>query len=412
MPLLIAIVAIAIDAGVLFDKRRHAQAAADAAALAAAGDLFNTYSNAVLADDGKDLGGTAKAHALSIAADNGYTNDGTNSVVGVYIPPITGQYIGQDGYVEVTIEYRQSRSFSRIFASDVIPVRTRAVARGRWAPAGIGILCLDPLSAASLKIQGQAHAEVPLSGVLVNSIDPVAADGGGQGGTITAKSFEITGGYNESGGQQFFGPIRTGVPPTPDPYRQLPEPDPSTMPVRTLRDATVIDLGGGYKKYILEPGVYPNGLSFSGQDSVELKSGIFYMQGGGFKFSGTDLTSLKADKVMLFNGVGINGKAGDISITGNGSVTWTPPIDGLYRGLSFFQARGVTQTITIAGNGNMNIKGAYYARDALIDIGGNGTNYVGNQFICWNMFFHGSGTYIVPWEPGTIQPVRDLKLVE
>jgi hypothetical protein len=60
----------------------------------------------------------------------------------------------------------------------------------------------------------------------------------------------------------------------------------------------------------------------------------------------------------------------------------------------------------------MNIKGAYYARDALISIGGNGTNFVGNQFICWNMTMHGSGTYIVPWDPGTIQPVRDLKLVE
>src|SRR5262245_39927813 len=115
---------------------------------------------------------------------------------------------------------------------------------------------------------------------------------------------------------------------------------------------------------------------------------------------------------MRYNGVGSNGKYGDISITGNGSVTWTPPDTGAYKGLSFFQARDCTQTVGISGNGNMNIKGAWYARSAMIDIGGNGTNYVGNQFVCWQMKLHGTGTYIVPWDAGTIQPVRDLKLVE
>jgi hypothetical protein len=412
MPALLAVVALAIDASLLFDSKRKAQGATDAASLAAAGQLFQTYNNGVLYDDGKDPNGLAKLNAFAVAESNGYANNGTNTVVTVNIPPKSGQFIGQDGYVEVIIEYRQKRGFSAIFASGDVPVRARSVARGRWSPVGMGILCLDPTSAASFKIQGQAQAQVPNSAVIVNSSSPDAMVGGGQGGSITAKSFEVTGGYYESGGQQFFGPIRTGVPPTPDPYRQLPEPDPSLMPRYRQNQIPAIDLGGGFKKYILPPGVYEGGLSFSGQDSVEMLPGIHYMAGGGFHFSGTDSTSLKATEVMLFNGVGTNGRAGDISITGNGSVTWTPPSTGVYKGISFFQARDVTQTITISGNGNMNIKGAYYARDAMIDIGGNGTNFVGNQFICWQMTFHGSGTYIVPWDPGTIQPVRDLKLVE
>jgi hypothetical protein len=184
------------------------------------------------------------------------------------------------------------------------------------------------------------------------------------------------------------------------------------MPVQKLSQQPVISLGGGAKQYMLQPGVYVGGLSFSGQDSVVMAPGIYYMQGGGFSFSGSTGTSLNATNVMLFNGAGANGKASPISITGNGSVTWTPPATGVYRGLSFFQARGITQTVGIAGNGNMNIKGAWYARDALCDIGGNGINYVGNQFVCWQMVLHGTGTYIVPYDPGNIQPVRDLKLVE
>lgn len=412
MVALLSVVALAIDASQLYDTKRKVQAASDAAALTGACDLFKTYINSTYYDNGKDVNGAIRAHVLAIAANNGFTNDNLNSVVTVNIPPLSGRFVGKEGYVEVIVESREKRGFSALFGSERVPVRGRTVARGRWAPTGMGILCLDPTSAASLKVQGQCYGLVPDSAVIVNSSDGSAADGGGQGGSLTSKSFEITGGVNQSGGEQFLGPIHTGVPPTPDPYRNLAEPDPATMPTRRLNQAKVEDLGGGLKRYTLDPGVYDGGLSFSGQDVVVLKPGNYYMKGGGFKFSGTDSTSLTAQGVMLYNGPGNNGRAGDISITGTASVTWTPPTTGVYQGLSFFQARNVTQTITISGNGNMNIKGAYYARDAMIDIGGNGVNYIGNQFIAWQMTMHGSGTYIVPWDAGNIQPVRDLKIVE
>jgi hypothetical protein len=414
LPALLAVVALAIDAGLLYEMKRRCRSAADASALAAAGDLFQSYTNAPLFDDGTDAGGSIKAHALEIAAANGFTNDGQESVVTVNIPPKSGPFTDQLGYVEVIVEYRLKRGFSALFASDRIPVRARAVARGRWAPSGMGILCLDPISAASLKVQGQCFGEVPAAAVIVNSSSANAADGGGQGGTLTSKSFEITGGYNQSGGEQFIGPIHTGVPPTPDPYRTLAEPDPSTMLLYKQNDWSkwYEDLGGGLKRYTLKPGCYEGGLSFSGQDTVILEPGIYYMKGGGFHFSGTESTSLTALGVMLFNGTGTNGRAGDISITGSSTVTWTPPSSGIYRGMSFFQARSVTQTIGISGGGSMNVKGAWYAQNAMIDIGGSGTNYVGSQFVCWNMFMHGNGTYIVPWDAGNLMPVRDLKLVE
>lgn len=414
MPMLIAIVALAIDAGLLFDTRRHIQAASDAAALAAAGDLFQTYTNSYAYDDGTDVNGDIVAHALAIAAQNGYMNDGKSSVVTVNIPPKSGRFVDQPGYVEVIAESRQKRAFSTIFAKGDVPVRARAVARGRWAPAAMGILCLDPTSSASLFIQGTCSGVVPQAAVIVNSTAVDAADGGGQNGTLTSKSFEVTGGVNQSGGEQFIGPIHTGVPPTPDPYRQLPEPDPATMPHYKKSDWSkwVIDLGGGNKKYTLKPGVYEGGLQFGAQDTVVMDPGIYYMQGGGFLFNGTDSARLTATGVMLFNGPSTGGKYGDITITGNGAVTWTPPSTGIYRGLSFFQARACTQVITVNGNGSMNIKGAWYAQHAMIAVGGGGTNYVGNQFICWNMKLHGTGTYIVPWDAGNIQPVRDLKIVE
>lgn len=109
MPVLLAVVALALDTGMIYDRVRHSQATADASALAAAGDLFNTYSNSDPNDNGRDPNAVAANHALAVALANGYPNDGTTAKVDVYIPPVTGQFVGKTGYVEVVITYYQTR---------------------------------------------------------------------------------------------------------------------------------------------------------------------------------------------------------------------------------------------------------------------------------------------------------------
>src|SRR5262245_12116542 len=85
---ILMIAALGLDGGRGMDERRHAQAAADAAALAAAADLYaNWWTN-----HGRDSGGTAKTAAIAMAAANGYANDGTTSVVTVNIPPLSGNF--------------------------------------------------------------------------------------------------------------------------------------------------------------------------------------------------------------------------------------------------------------------------------------------------------------------------------
>ena len=55
LALLVGVVALAVDGGTLMETRRHVQAAADAAALAAAADLYSNYT----ANQGIDLSGSA-----------------------------------------------------------------------------------------------------------------------------------------------------------------------------------------------------------------------------------------------------------------------------------------------------------------------------------------------------------------
>src|SRR5262245_44061548 len=208
---LLGVVALALDGGALMTERRHAQATADAAALAAACDLYDNYWT----NSGADPSGTAASSALATAAANGYTNDGVTSRVTVNIPPQSGFYAGVRGYVEVLTEFEYPRSFSNIFANGPIKVTARAVALGAPVAADVGILVLDPTSRSSFNANGSGLTDVQGTPVVVNSSDSAAAIAGG-GGVVQAQKFVIHGGWTTTGGGTFVGPIYTGRPPMVD----------------------------------------------------------------------------------------------------------------------------------------------------------------------------------------------------
>src|SRR4051794_11005698 len=65
----LSFVALSLDGGMLLDKRRSAQASADAAAYAAACELYINWFNKGGLDDS---GSTAKNLALAVAKENGF----------------------------------------------------------------------------------------------------------------------------------------------------------------------------------------------------------------------------------------------------------------------------------------------------------------------------------------------------
>ena len=97
----LSVLALSLEGGLLLSERRHAQATADAASMAAAADFYwNWYTNF-----GTDPGGTAYNSAMYTASQDGYTNDGVNTKVTVNIPPKSGPYTGTAAYAEVIVEY-------------------------------------------------------------------------------------------------------------------------------------------------------------------------------------------------------------------------------------------------------------------------------------------------------------------
>jgi hypothetical protein len=388
---LMSMVAIALDGGMLLDRRRSCQAAADAAALAAAEDLYYNWQG----NRGMDTQKTAYQSALDTASANGFNNDGTSSIVTINIPPKTGNFVGLAGYAEVIIQYNQPRGFSGILGSGDMPVRARAVARALWVPFNNGIIVLHPTAQGALYANGNGSTSVANANIIVDSNNSLAAETVGNAViTDVNKVIDITG-SNPGYSGDFKGTILTGQYPVPDPLAYLPEPDPNTMPIQTV-PSTGNDI-------TLYPGVYQGGLSFSGQTNVTMKPGIYYMQGGGFSFAGQG--NLNATGVMVFSDVGI-------SVTGLGSVTWSPPTTGIYKGISYFEDRLSSATAKVAGNGQYNITGTFYVAGGLTDLQGNGDASVASQVVTLLMKSGGNGVTNINWSAGNTAPTRIIGIVE
>jgi hypothetical protein len=391
--------ALSLDAALLHQDRRDAQAAADSAALAAAGNLFANWRTY----QGVDTTGVAANTALAAAAANGFTNDGVNSTVTVNIPPLSGDHVGQAGYVEVIVVQFQPRAFSAIWGSGQVIVKARAVARGMWVPFNNGILVLDPTSSGSLSSNGGSSVTTNAK-IIVDSNSPSATVVTG-GGVLTAPELDITGvpGTSTSGGGSINGTILDGQVPTPDPLAYLPEPDPSTMVVQSNRTVKLQNQGS----LSLQPGVYTGGINVTG-GNLTLAPGIYYMNGGGFSFSGTG--SLTAQGVMIVNAPQSN--ADVISITGTGTVNLTPMTTGLYQGISLWQTRTSTNTLTVSGGGGGSITGTFYAQHGTLKVSGGGGQSVGSQYISWDVTLGGNGNFSINWSPPNVAPDKLLQLVE
>jgi hypothetical protein len=414
----------------LLTERRRAQATADAAAMAAACVLYDNYPM----DGGHGIIGDARGAALTVASANGYANDGVTSSVTVNIPPQSGIYTGLYGYAEVIVTYYQSRAFSGVLGTGTMPVRARAVARGAWVPGNNGILVLAYSGKGTLSIQGTGAVTASGGKVIVNSNSGSATVDTGTG-TITAPEFDITGADTITGGGQMItspipNNILTGVHPTPDPLAYLPVPShPAAGTVTTSSGNYTLPNGttNTYKNiYTLTPGAYggsgePNLPNFTSGDLVIFQQssagggGIYYLSAGGLTANGADLIMDPGTSggIMFYNAGTSTNDGINIQGNSNGYVNLSGPTNGIYEGLTFFQARNAPENVQLAGNGSFTITGTIYASDALIKVTGNGgLANIGSQYISADLSLNGNGNVNINYVGPQVARIRILTLVE
>lgn len=444
LALLVGVTALVIDGGTLMEARRHAQAAADAAALAGAGDLYANY----LSNEGIDVSGTAKASALATASANGFTNDGVQSTVTINTSPRSyqgGPNAGKTipaGYIEVVLQYNATHLFSGVLGSSSSPIQARAVARGRCTPLNSnGVMALNLNVSAAVNVSSTGGLTVN-GGLQANS----GSSSGLQVNTsakVTATQFilnpAMTGSSGGSGGllglilgllgsvlSLLFGPGGSAANivaslPAPDPLRFLTPPDQTKL---ITQPYTNLNITSGTKD--LYPGVYNGGIKVSGFGTQVIlhansdgSPGIYYLSGqNGFQVS--QFASLKTAAgetggIMIYNDW--SDSTDSINFNTFGTISLLPPASGLYRGLCIFCKRGTPSSpgppVNLTANGSANVTGTIYAAHANVSLATNlSTNILGGQIIADTVKVSGFANIHI--NPGTDPTAnqRQLGLVE
>src|SRR6266487_6421512 len=175
---LFAITGLAIDGGIKFSDRRHAQNAADSAALAGALAKSTAeqqiLSGATLTDtpiacpdaSPSDVCSAILGAARARATENGYDGDLVRSVVGVYRPPMSGVYsncsdvhFDCNDYVQVIIDSNIDTFFSRVIGinqthNHVEAVASTISAKSNFNFGGNAMVALKSSGCDALKAQG------------------------------------------------------------------------------------------------------------------------------------------------------------------------------------------------------------------------------------------------------------------
>jgi Flp pilus assembly protein TadG len=440
--------ALAIDGSRVFSDRRHAQNAADTAALAAALARVRAVGNNLDASGNPNLAAidavTIQA-GLDRAASNGYTND-ADSTVEVHIcnetglnPPCEGLPGGAtlSEYIQVKIISTIPTTFARIVGRTQVTSLLTAVARaksGLPTPLfnGAALAALKPDGPDTMRGTGNVALDVIHSGVFNNSTHNCGMDVVGTGSYAVDTAFEVvSGGYCNSGNPFMDGTIQ--------PASQIPYPPTITIPIPNITcsgngSSTTSTLNGeplttfspgNYGSINLttpgnvhfSPGNYcfNGGVSILGPDIIAndvkflITSGEFRIAGNGTFDCNNMLVHINGGSGMRFNGNGGNfcssvtfvASTGDVTWNGNTSNRFFAPTGGVYENVLIYMPYGNYSALTINGNSGNMLTGSIIAVSSPISISGNsGTTGLHSQIIGYTVDLLGNSNTTINYDPG------------
>jgi hypothetical protein len=154
--------------------------------------------------------------------------------------------------------------------------------------------------------------------------------------------------------------------------------------------------GGALTTY--NPGYYPRGLDLQEGDNAFLNPGIYILENGAPGNPSKPAFAINGHATLTGYGVMIFIKYGSVTHNGTGDVHLTPPPDGIYKGIQFFQARNNTQTALFNGTGLFtgaaantdDSAGTLYFPKASVEVGGTGDMYI-NSIIADKIVVYGDG---------------------
>lgn len=366
---LLALTGLVVDGGLLYLSRRHAQNAADAAALAGAKALSLTWDDA-----------QARNTALYYAGLNGFDNDGVQDSVHVAHPPDAGEFAGNPHYIRVTIVVTNPTYFIHLVYGGPVRASASSTAGVEPCPPAPSVMTLHPNACQAFDMRGNASLRVLQGGVIVNSAcqtDALYVTGNAQ--LWSDGCILVTGKYRVDGVSAVVQPRpNIGVSPTANPLASTPLPDLAGLPVRHGTPNQPQTLRIPYGDVTLEPGIYYGGIEILGNARVTLSPGLYVMAGGGLEVRAN--ATVTGQEVCIFNTWDPDhpegdGAFGDITLQANTVVTLTPPTSGPYAGLVFFQDPANPHEMTIIGDATLDAGGGtIYLPGARLYVAGNASS--------------------------------------
>jgi len=384
--------AFALDVGSMFRQKRMAQAAADAAAVAAAKEKFVGNSSSY-----------EQAMANAIAKLNGFdTTLSSHAATVTLSTPSTGTFQGA-GYVQATV----TRSVQTLFLSG-LPGGKANMTVSATAIAGGGVssptcVCMESSSAADIFMVGGSKLNAQSCGIVDDSNSSVAVYMTGSSKIDASTLATVSTTWNTAGNinnNSSITPTTTiiqGITSSCAPTMPTP---PSFTPSSCITDpgnngsavTTAFTAGPstptGSKCY--------NGLTIGSNSTIDtLNPGIYIINGGYLHFENNNQTVANyggngvffyltnGATLQIDQGSNVNLVAGGNTTSSGGTAS---SVGSSYDGILIYQDTSDSSAMTVAGGSNLFMNGSLYMPSAQMNFSNGATNtieggLVGQQLI-------------------------------
>ncbi len=391
---LFAFAALAIDGSAIFSDRRHAQNAADTAALEAALTKIRH--------------GDWETEGLDRASSNGYDNNGSTNDVFVYNPPVDGLYQGNTQYIQVKIRSDVEMTFAQVIGFEKATNYVEAVARASvseattWFSGHALVSVMEGCRSAGdphdpFVVGGNGTTIINNSGIFVNSTcDPAFEDNGNSNLVTTSKGVCVVGGVEA-------GVSGVTPPPTENCGSQI---DPAMYQLLNPVCDQVGSITGSGGNYEAWPGYFNRTGNQSFPDAsptgiLKLNKGIYCLENGISLNGNWDITT-----DLNGNGVHDSDSEGVLFFIPDGDVTFNGGSNLNVHAISStsnnFPARFLNYllyippsneaNVTITGNNGSTFTGTILAPASHITLDGSGNTFsLDTQIIGYNTTITGSG---------------------
>jgi len=417
---------LAVDVGWAYYTRLSAQAAADAAALAAASWASNG-SKPVCGTGGVVCNSTATACnnppttpattdlevGCLYAQQNGFVNNGQTQIVTMAANTTAPPGISNNSptyWVQANVTATPYTFFGGFGGVRQFTINASAIAAVSYVPANACIYVLDPSVAQAFSATGSSNVTATC-GIFVNSNSPSAFYEYGSP-SVTATKILVNGGTSISGSSSVSpNPPTTNAGAVSDPLATQTLPTFSNMCPSPPYAAYTL---GGTSSAVLPSGNYCGGITIShsatatfsggnyyiwggltigGSATVTFDAGTYVVNGGGISFGNS--ASITGSGVTFYNTGQYSQAIGPVSSGGSVTLTLSAPSSGTYQGMLFMQDRIVANATanSFANSATTSLSGTLYFPTCSLTYSGSSTTATYTAIVADTVSFTGSASF-------------------